>query len=192
MCDMARPYVQRTRAESARQTRAQVLTAAREAILGDGRLEFSVGDIADRAGVARSTVYAAFGRRRTALRPRRRTLHRAGLEGVIAAYQQEDAVAALEESLRAICWMYAADNRGMIGLPVLSEMDPDAESRCHARRPTVDGRRCSFLADRRARAAPGRRRPDQAADTLSIPTGFWAYDELATGRRLDVMCMRTA
>ena len=83
--------------------------------------------------------------------------------------------------------MYAADHRVISRLLVLSEIDPDAAvplSRSQTDRRAGMG----FLAERIS--AQGRLRDgvsiDQAADTLSIVTGFWAYDELATGRQLDV------
>lgn len=83
--------------------------------------------------------------------------------------------------------MYAADHRVISRLLVLGEIDPDAAvplSRSQIDRRAGMGLLAARIADQ------GRLRDDvsvdQAADTLSVVTGFWAYDELATGRHLDV------
>lgn len=184
---MTRPYVQRARAESADRTRRQVLDAARAAVLAEGRLEFSVGDIAADARVARSTIYATFGSRTGLLAALADdALHRAGLEQVIAEYRQPDAVVALERSLRASCRMYAADHRVFTRLLMLREVDPEAAEPL-AR---SQGDRAYGMADLSGRlAAQGRLRPgmtpERAADILWVLTGFWTFDELFSGRGLD-------
>lgn len=184
---MTRPYVQRARAESADRTRRQVLDAARAAVLAEGRLEFSVGDIAADARVARSTIYATFGSRTGLLAALADdALHRAGLEQVIAEYRQLDAVVALERSLRASCRMYAADHRVFTRLLMLREVDPEAAEPL-AR---SQGDRAYGMADLSGRlAAQGRLRPgmtpERAADILWVLTGFWTFDELFSGRGLD-------
>ncbi len=184
---MTRPYVQRARAESADRTRRQVLDAARAAVLAEGRLEFSVGDIAADARVARSTIYATFGSRTGLLAALADdALHRAGLEQVIAEYRQPDAVVALERSLRASCRMYAADHRVFTRMLMLREVDPEAAEPL-AR---SQGDRAYGMADLSGRlAAQGRLRPgmtpERAADILWVLTGFWTFDELFSGRGLD-------
>ena len=184
---MSRRYVQRARAESARETRGQVLEAARAALLAEGRLELSVGEIAAAAGVARSTVYAAFGSRAGLLSALAdETLHRAGLDVVIAEYRQPDAVTALERSLAASCRMYAADHVVFARLLVLARIDPDAAA--PIARSQAD--RAAGMADLARRLeAQGRLRadmtPERATDVLWLLTGFWTFEELFTGRGLD-------
>ncbi len=182
---MPRPYVQRARAESADRTRRQVLDAARQAVLAEGRLEFSVGDVAASAKVARSTIYTTFGSRTGLLAALADdALHSAGLGDVIAEYRQP--VIALERSLRASCRMYAADHRVFARLLMLREIDPDAAEPL-AR---SQGDRAFGMADLAGRlAAQGRLRdgvtPEHAADVLWVLTGFWTFDELFSGRGLD-------
>jgi AcrR family transcriptional regulator len=183
---MSRRYVQRARAAAARQTRHQVLEAARAALLAEGRLELSVGDIAAAAGVARSTVYAAFGSRAGLLSALAdETLHRAGLDAVIAEYRQPDAVTALERSLAASCRMYAADYRVFARLLTLARIDPDAAA------PIASSQadRAAGMADLARRLEAQRRlragvTPERAADVLWLLSGFWTFDELFVGRGL--------
>jgi AcrR family transcriptional regulator len=56
-----RPYSSPVREEQARRTRARIVTAADELFREKGYAGASMRDIAERAGVARDTVHAAFG-----------------------------------------------------------------------------------------------------------------------------------
>lgn len=183
---MTRSYVQRARADAAERTRRRILDAAREAVLADGRVEFSVGEIAAAAGVARSTVYASFESRAGLIAALTAdTLERAGLALVVGEYRRADAVAAVEGSFRASCRMYAAEHRAFARLLVLGAVDPDAAgplARSQADR--ADG--MANLAGRLAEQ--GRLRAgvsvERAADVLWLLTGFPSFDELFSGRGL--------
>ena len=156
-------------------------------MLAEGRLEFSVGEIATAAGVARSTIYAAFGSRAGLLAALADdSLERAGLADVISEYRQSDAVTALERSLRASCRMYAADHRIFARFLMLRDIDPEAAAPI-AR---SQGDRASGMADLARRLADqGRLRREvtveRAANVLWILTSFWTFDELHSGRGLD-------
>jgi AcrR family transcriptional regulator len=63
-----RPYRSAVRADSARRTRQAVLTAAAELFTKRGYAATSLADVAARAGVARPTVFAAFGSKAALLR----------------------------------------------------------------------------------------------------------------------------
>jgi AcrR family transcriptional regulator len=184
---MTRRYVQRTRAESAERTRRQVLAAARSAVLADGRLEFSVGEIAAAADVARSTVYATFGSRAGLLAALADdTLQRAGLDDVVAEYLRPDAVEALDGSLRASCRMYGADHRVFTRLLMLREVDPEAAeplARSQGDRAIGMATLAGRLADQGALRAG--LSVERAADVLWVLTSFWTFDELYSGRGLD-------
>jgi AcrR family transcriptional regulator len=184
---MTRRYVQRARAEAAAETRRQVLEAARAAVLADGRLEFGVGEIASAAGVARSTVYATFGSRAGLLAALAdETLHRAGLEAVIAEYQRPDPVDALDHSLLASCRMYAADHRVFARLLMLREIDPEAVAPL-AR--SLDDRALGMASLAERLSVARRLRPEltqqAVADVLWVLTSFWTFDELFSGRGVD-------
>jgi AcrR family transcriptional regulator len=183
---MPRRYVLRARAETATQTRAAILEVARQTLLASERLEFSVGEVAASAGVARSTVYAVFGSRAGLLATLADdALHSSGLDAVIAAFMDPDAVVALEESLRASCRMYGTEHRLFRRLLALGEVDPEAAAPI-ARSAADRGQGMSSLAGRLA--AQGRLRAgmsvERAADTLALVTSFAAFDELYSGRGL--------
>lgn len=184
---MTRPYVQRARADAARQTRRGILDAARAAVLADGTPDISVGAIADGAGVARSTVYATFGSRAGLLSALSDdTLERAGLDAVIAAFRGPDPRLALEGSLLASCRMYAAEHALIRRLVILGQLDPEVAG--PLARSEADRRGgLQMLAARLADASELRAglEPQAAARILTVLTGFWAYDELATGLGLD-------
>jgi AcrR family transcriptional regulator len=184
---MTRRYVQQARADAAERTRHEILAAARDAVLAEGRLEFNVGEIAAAAGVARSTVYAAFGSRSGLLAAvADHALHRAGLDAVIADHLLPDALTALERSVLASCRMYAADRRLFARLLSLAGVDPEAAAPL-ARSLADRGMGLASLADRLAnqgRLAPGVS-VERATDVLWMLTGFWTFDDLFTGRGLD-------
>ena len=185
---MPRRYVQRQRAAAAAETRIHVLDAARRTLLDADRLVFSVGQVADAAGVARSTVYAVFGSRAGLLAALADdTLRRAGLDEVIASFLLPDPIQALDLSLRASCRMYGAGQRPIRRLLALGEVDPEAAAPI-TRSNSDRAMGMSSLAERLA--AAGRLRPgltpDRAADLLSLATSFGAFDELVAQRGLDV------
>jgi AcrR family transcriptional regulator len=62
-----RPYRSTRRQAQARQTRRQILTAARELFIDKGYNGATIEAIARRAGVAQETVFAAFGNKRNLL-----------------------------------------------------------------------------------------------------------------------------
>jgi AcrR family transcriptional regulator len=183
---MVRRYVQRARAESAQQTRRQILDAAREGLLDPGGMDVGLASIATRAGVARSTVYTTFGSRGALYAELAdETLHRAGLDDVIGAFRDPDPVAALERSIGAACAMYAADRDAIARLLALGQVDPEAaEPLAQSDRDRRLG--MDDLVRRLGEAGLLRPAldPDEGAAALSVLTGFWAYDELATGRGL--------
>lgn len=183
---MVRTYVQTARAESAQQTRRQILDAARAALLDEGGIDAGIGPIASRAGVARSTIYAIFGSRSGLLAELAdEMVHRAGVDTVIEEYQHPDPVVALERSVAASCRMFDADRDAFARLHVLGLIDADAAEPL-ARMDRDRRMGMNVLTGRLA--AAGRLRPgltpDDAAHALSVLTTFWAFDELRTGRGL--------
>jgi len=97
---MARRYVQRARAESAAATRRRMVEAAR-AVLMDGEVpRLELAEVAQRAGIARSTVYLSFGTRSalmTAILDD--SLNRAGFERIRGYLALPDAIEAMEKTL---------------------------------------------------------------------------------------------
>ena len=183
---MPRTYVQTARADAAQATRRAILDAAHATLLGDGPLTVGVGDIASRAGVARSTVYAIFGSRAGLLAELSDdVLHGAGLGPVIDAYKDPDPVRAIERSMVAASRMYAADREAFARMQVLARIDPEAA--VPVERSDRDRQAGMDDLGRRLEAA-GRLRdgvtPERAAQVLSVLTTFQAWDELTTQRGL--------
>jgi AcrR family transcriptional regulator len=184
---MPRTYVQKARAEAAERTRAQILESARASLLANERLEFSVGDVATAAGVARSTIYATFGSRAGLLAALSDdVLHGAGLDEVIDAFKLPDPRQALELSLAASCRMFAAEQGLFRRLHLLGEVDPEAAAPLK-RSESDRAYGMASLADRLQASGQLREgvEPAHAADTLWLLTSFAAFDELYTRRGLD-------
>lgn len=184
---MPRRYVQTARAEAAQATRRAILDAARATLLGDSALTVGVGEIAARAGVARSTVYAIFGSRAGLLAELSDdVLFGAGLGPVIDAYKDPDPVRAIERSMVAASRMFAADREAFARMQVLAQIDPEAA--VPVERSDRDRQAGMDDLGRRLEAA-GRLRdgvsPQRAAQVLSVLTTFHAWDQLATQRGLD-------
>jgi AcrR family transcriptional regulator len=183
---MPRRYVQAARAEAALATRRAILDAARAILLESGPLTVGVGEIAARAGVARSTVYATFGSRAGLLAALADdVLHAAGLDAVIGAYRDPDPVLALETSLLASSRMYAADRDAFARLLVLASVDPEAAAPVER----SEGDRQAGMDHLARRLAQGGRQragvePPEAAAILAVLTSFGSWDELATRRGL--------
>ena len=184
---MPRTYVQRARAEAAERTRAEILQAARTALLESDRLEFSVGDVATAAGVARSTIYATFTSRAGLLAALGDDfVHAAGLDDVLEAFRLPDPRQALELSLAASCRMYASEPRFFRRIRLLGEVDPEAAAPI-ARSEADRAFGMATLANRLHAAGQLRDglAPARAADTLWLLTSFTAFDELFGRRGLD-------
>jgi len=184
---MTRPYVQRARAEAAARTRREILDAARTALVSADRLDVAIGEVAAAAGVARSTIYIAFGSRAGLIAALTSdALERGGLATVIGTYRSNDPVEAVEASLRANCRMYAAEHALLARLAALAAVDPDASGPIGR----LNDGRSAAMSDLAARLeASGRLAPglsvERAADVLSVLTAFGTFDELHARRGLD-------
>jgi AcrR family transcriptional regulator len=183
-----RRYVQRTRAASAEETRRRILDVAREMLAREPAQSLSMDRLANEAGVARSTVYVAFGSRTGLFDALARyLLDRARFDRLVEAVQHPDAREALVMSLREGARLYASDRDAARTLFSLSLLDPDAAGAIaileHGRAPGMRA-----LAERLAEQ--GHLRGDvgvaEAADILWVVTGFDTFDQLYAGRGLPV------
>jgi AcrR family transcriptional regulator len=122
-----RTYRQTRRAESAAATRGRILEAARASLAGRPLRPLNVGEVAEHAGVARSTVYEIFGSREglhVALAED--VLERGGFARLRREFRRRDALEALEGSLHA--WARLGVGELAVGGALLSlgAIDPDA------------------------------------------------------------------
>jgi len=60
---VARAYVQRARAEGAAATQRRLIEAARSVLISGDVASLELTEVAEQAGVARSTIYLSFGTR---------------------------------------------------------------------------------------------------------------------------------
>ena len=160
---MARGYVQRARAESAAITRRRVVEAARVVHMDGEVPRLGLAEVAQRAGIARSTLYLSFGTRSalmTAILDD--SLNRAGFEQIREYLALPDAIEAMEKTLAQAAAMYATD------YAVLRRMLRDLAQRLR------DQQRL------RAGVSAG-----EASAILWLLTSFDTFDQLFSGWNLD-------
>jgi AcrR family transcriptional regulator len=183
-----RRYEQRLRATAAEETRARILEATRERLRIAPTEPVSVEQVAQAAGVARSTVYLVFGSRAGLFQALGRDLlDRAGFHRIVSAVELPDAREALVESLRANVEVYADERDVGRVLASMTKVNPEAVGDAFA---VVDhGRKEGLLhlatrLQEQGHLRPGLS-PEEAADYLWVITSFDTFDELYTTRGLD-------
>lgn len=182
-----RPYRQALRAESAEQTRRRILEALYDLLGRSPATPASIDRVAQRAGVARSTVYLVFGSRAglyDALGTE--VLGQAGLDRLTDAVARPDAREHLRGGLAAGCAWYDEHRDVMRALFSSAALDPEAVGgyvqRWEQRRAGGMDHLARRLADQ------GVLRPDltpeDAAHELWVLASFDTFDLLRTGRGL--------
>jgi AcrR family transcriptional regulator len=183
-----RAYRQRARADAAAARRQTVLDAT-IAMLGTEALpRVTLDAVAQRAGVARSTLYVQFGARTGLFEAvAERLLVRIEFDRLATAVRLVDPRQALRAALAESVRLYAAERDVSRALWSWADLDPDA-GRAIA---VLDGGRAEgtrHLVRRLAHA--GALRPDssvaEASDALYVLTSFDAFDTLYTQRGLAV------
>jgi AcrR family transcriptional regulator len=175
-----RPYRLGRREASVADTRERILSAARD-VLGDtGLAGFTVDAVADRAGVARMTVYYQFQSKGALLDALLDALAAAGLVDRLQTNGIADPSAALTEFIAAFVGFWASDRIVIRRLRCLAGLDPDIEAAVGAR----DSKRRAALRPLVARLMAHRGRPtgpaiDEATDVLQTLTSFETFDALA-------------
>lgn len=177
-----RPYQMGRRQVAAEQTRASILAAAREMLADSGGFSgFTIDAVARRAGVARMTVYYQFGSKIGLLEALGDDLAARGqIERMGEAFQQSDALPALDAFVTAFARFWGSDRLVLRRLRALAALDPDFEQVVRAR----DERRrrgVTALVQRLA-AQLGLLTPEdigKAIDELYTITSFETFDTLA-------------
>jgi AcrR family transcriptional regulator len=181
-----RHYRQQARAESAAETRQRIIDVTRRRLASAPLRNVGLPEIADDAGVARSTIYSIFGSREgLMLAVAEDLLARGGFDRLGRAFRHPDAVTALETSLLEAGRLYESEHAVGRAMLRLAAVDRDA-ARGAAR--LEHGRQDGVLDLARRLAAQGRLRPDvtvaEAADVLWVITSFDTFDQLYSGRGL--------
>ena len=182
-----RRYEQRLRAESAAETRSRILDALHDRLVEapDGRV--SLDDVARRAGVARSTIYQAFGSRGGLFDAlTERLLTGAGYDRILRSVADPDPRESLRGGITGGVTMYAAQHEALRVLRAMVTLDPSGAGEAVDR---VEAQRAAGMARLAGRLAEaGLLRPgltaERAADLIWIFAGFDAFDTLVTGRGL--------
>ena len=184
---MTRPYEQKARAESAADTRRRILDGVYACLREEPSTPPSVGEIARRAGTARSTVYLSFGSRAGLFDAFAQQLwQRSGLPSLQEAVNVPDARQGVLGGIRAGVDIFAADRDVFNALFAMTKLDPDAVGGAVVR---IEQRRAEGMAwasrrlahQKQLRTGVSARR---AADVLWLVASFDAFDLLYTGRGL--------
>jgi AcrR family transcriptional regulator len=184
---VARAYEQKARAESAAETRRRILDGVYECLRAEPSTPPSVGEIARRAGVARSTVYLVFGNRAGLFDAFTEELwDRSGLPNLREAVNVPDAREGILGGIRAGVDLYAADRDVFNALFAMTRLDPEAVGGAVDR---IEAYRAEGMAWGAGRLARQKQlRPGVSARTaahvLWSVAGFDAFDALYTGRGL--------
>ena len=181
-----RPYRQRLRAESAAMTRQRIIDAARKALTAAPLRSFNVSEVADLAGVVRSTIYTVFGSRQGLLQAVvDDTIEGDAWERMREAFRHPDALVAVVRNLEEGTRLAASGHNVIAAVSTLAAVDADAAAvmaEADARR--LDG--LNVLA-RRMREQ-GYLRPelehDEAVDILYMLSDWRTVERLYSDRGL--------
>jgi len=122
---MPRTYRMKARAESVEETRRKVLESARQAILDGPSPVITMGDVARRAGVARSTLYSTYGSLGGLVGAVMVDAQmRGGFDRVLALFNLADAAEAMRRALPEGARMYATDYELARRVRVLARLEP--------------------------------------------------------------------
>jgi AcrR family transcriptional regulator len=184
---VTRSYEQKARAESAAETRQHILDGVYECIREEPSTPPSVGEIASRADVARSTVYLVFASRAGLFDAFAQDLwQRSGLPNLQEAVNVPDAREGILGGIRAGVDIYAADRDVFNALFAMTKLDPDAVGGAVLRIEEQRAKGMTWASRRLARQKqlkPGVS-ASKAAHVLWLVASFEAFDLLYSGRGL--------
>jgi AcrR family transcriptional regulator len=177
-----RPYRLGQRQALTEQTRARIITAARELLMAtDGFSGFSIDAVAREADVARMTIYHQFGSKIGLLEALCDSLATyGGMEQLATAFMQPEPLDALMEYITIFGRFWQSDRLVTRRLRGLAALDPDFELVIRER----DERRRKGLRVIVNRLVEKHRRPvpealDEAVDILYTLISFECFDTLA-------------
>jgi AcrR family transcriptional regulator len=177
-----RPYRLGQRQVASEQTRARIITAARELLVAsDGFSGFSIDAVARKADVARMTVYHQFGSKIGLLEALSDSLAaHGGMEQLANAFRRPEPVDALDEYITVFSRFWDSDRLVTRRLRALAALDPDFEQVVRAR----DERRRQGLRVIVGRLVEKYGQPtsgafDETVDVLYTLLSFESFDTLA-------------
>ena len=184
-----RRYEQRKRADSAAETRRLILDTVFEALRDHPAGTVSVGEVARRAGVARSTLYLTFGSRAGLFEAvATEVAERSGLAAVVEAVADPDAREHLRRGIRASFAMFAAERDVWAALFAMGHADPHSLGGAVAFNEQARHQAVGELVVHLG--AQGELRDgitaEEAVDVLFVLTSFQSFDLLVTDRGVPV------
>ena len=181
-----RKYDSTRRRAAAEATRHQILEAARSLIGGKGDLdEFSMETVAEKAGVARMTVYHQFGSRAGLLEGLADHLaSRGGMMRLREAFMESDPEVAVRKFVRTFVGFWASDRVTMRRLRAMAVVFP-SQDRGPRERDEWRKEGVSNLLDKISDGAlpSGKVPKDDLVELLSVLTSFETFDALCTEER---------
>jgi AcrR family transcriptional regulator len=176
----ARPYHQSARAEAAMATRLKILLVMQESLARVPVENIGLGEVAARAGVARSTIYTIFGSRQGLMVALAEDLlRRSGFDQLGRAFRHPDPRVALETSLREGARLYGELYPVARTIRTLSALDSDL---AHAATRLDFGRKDGMAELARRLKSAGYLLPEvppaEAADLLWVVTSFDTFAQL--------------
>jgi len=184
-----RKYEQRLRAESAEQTRRRILDAVYQQLREAPGESVSLDRIAQRARVARSTIYLVFGSRAGLFDAFTEDLwERTGLPALTQAVANPDARQHLRGGITAASKMFAADRDIYRVLFSMAQLDHDSVGGAVRKMERERTGGMAYVAQRLHDDGVLREdvTVDEAADVLWMLCSFESFDSLHTGRKLSV------
>jgi len=181
-----RPYRLGQRQAATEQTRARILSAARELLTtSQGFSGFSIDAVARQADVARMTVYHQFGSKIGLLEALFDSLASSGgMEHLASAFRQPEPLDTLDQYITVFSHFWESDRLVMRRIRALAALDPDFEQVIRAR----DERRrhglhviVQRLAEKHGRPIPSS--IDEVVNVLYTLIGFECFDTLAGSTR---------
>jgi len=177
-----RPYNLGRRRLAADKTRLKILAAARNLLASRaGMSGFSVDAVAQRAGVARMTVYYQFGSRIGLLEALFDYLAlRGGIDQIASAFRQPDPLAALDAFIDVLARFWGSQRLVFRRIHGLAALDPDfqnvVQSRQERRRHGLQTILLRLLSERSQPASPS---VENTVALLYALTSFETFDNLA-------------
>ena len=177
---MARTYDMRKRDQAAAGTKTAIIEAAHRLLNEVDGTSLTLLEVADAAGVTRATVYNSIGSRRDLLAAVFEDQGRLiGYERVLEAMRLDDAAEAIVETVRASCRAWAVMPEAIRKTLALASIDAESRELVlqyeRYRRGEI-----AALAKRavECRVVDPALKMDEVASTLSLLTGFQAFDQL--------------